>query len=365
MSKSSFKRIGALSAVLGCCSAWAQTNSTDQPYSGAGTALEPPSSPRLNRIGLSYAMGINISVDFRHLGGLQLSDPGPALGGAYNRNYDNGYNRVDVSGNANNQTWYWGYSSPNSVQGNNLLLQSDSTPSTAHVGKYQDDPQSGLELTYNRELVRRERWRLGLEGAFGYMALSFSDSEALSYFANRTSDTFALNGVIPPQPPYAGTFQGPGPVISSAPSQRSVTFLSDAATILGQRKLDADVFLFRLGPYFELPLSHKFYLDISGGLTLGWADTQFSYQEQVLVSDPTYGINLVSAPRSGSGSQSEFLIGGYAGASIGYDVTERIRVSAGALYQATGEAFNNQSGKQSVLDLGKSIIFTIGASYSF
>src|SRR5881398_2810121 len=71
--------------------------------------LDPASLEFKNRIGISYRMGLNITVDFKKLGGLGLSDPGAATGGAVNRNYDNRYNRVDSSGNANNQTWYWGY----------------------------------------------------------------------------------------------------------------------------------------------------------------------------------------------------------------------------------------------------------------
>src|SRR5690242_3901630 len=78
----------------------------------ASVNLEPAAPEFKNRIGLSYRMGLNITVDFKKLGGLGLSNPGPATGGAVNRNYDNGYNRVDSSGNAGNQTWYWGYSSP-------------------------------------------------------------------------------------------------------------------------------------------------------------------------------------------------------------------------------------------------------------
>jgi hypothetical protein len=344
---------------------WAQTNNAPAAEPAPVLGLEATPPPRLNRIGLSYAMGVNISVDFRKLGGLQLTDPGPVIGGAVNRNYDDGYNRVDISGNAGNRTWYWGYSSPQSLQGDHLVLQSDSTPATAHSGEYQHRPQSGVELTYNRELTRGKRWRVGLEGAFGYMALSFRDNQTLHYFVDRTSDSFALNGVIPPQPPYNGTFQGPGPIISSAPSGRSVATLSDAATITGERTLDCDLFTLRFGPYFEVPLTRKLILSLGGGLTLAWADSQFSFQEQVFISDPLYGINLASGPRSGGGSQTDFLVGGYGGGSLGYDITERVRLLAGVLYQAAGRAVGDHGGKQSVLDLGKSVIFTVGASYAF
>src|SRR5580765_8982885 len=96
------------------------TNAPAEKYTPPPTIkLEPEQPDYLNRIGLNYRMGLNISVDFHRLGGLALSDPGPAHGSAVNRHYDNGYNLVDSSTNAGGYTWFWGYNSPNSVQGGN------------------------------------------------------------------------------------------------------------------------------------------------------------------------------------------------------------------------------------------------------
>jgi hypothetical protein len=342
----------------------AQTNET--PGSAAGE-FEPAPPPKLNKVSLSYRMGLNMKVDFKNLGGLQLSDPGPATGSAYNRNYDNGYNRVDISGNHDDLTWYWGYENDLSHQGSTLTLQSESTPPTAASGQYQDHPQSGVELSYSREFSRGKRWRLGLEGAFGYTAISIQDEQTLNYFVNRTSDSFGLGPVIPPLPPYAGTYAGPGPLISSslAPGDRSVTTLNSAATILGERRVDSDVFTLRIGPYLEVPLNRKFSLNFGGGFTLAWADTQFSFRETVMISDPLYNINLTSTLRSGSGSETDFLIGGYAGAGLSYAISDQVGVFAGAMFQAAGNAVNKENGKQSVLNLGQSVIVSIGASYSF
>ena len=44
--------------------------------------LEPVSPEYKSRIGLTYLMGLNITVDFKRLGGLALSDPGSATGTA-------------------------------------------------------------------------------------------------------------------------------------------------------------------------------------------------------------------------------------------------------------------------------------------
>src|SRR4030095_15112566 len=80
--------------------AGAQTSSTMPEVQAPPTVkLEPVENDTKNRIGIGYLMGLNISVDFRHLGGLALSDPGPSTGSRFNRSYDDGYNRVDVSTN--------------------------------------------------------------------------------------------------------------------------------------------------------------------------------------------------------------------------------------------------------------------------
>ena len=358
------QRFVVAAALLAGLGAGAQTN--DAPGSQAVEFDQAP-PPKLNKIGLSYRMGMNITADFKKLGGLQLSDPGPATGSTYNRNYDNGYNRVDISGNAGGTTWYWGYDNPISVQGNTLTLQSESTPATATSGKYEDYPQSGVELTYSRELTRGKRWRFGLESGLGYTAISIKDEQTLNYFVNRTSDTFALGSVIPPLPPYAGTFEGPGPLISSSltPENRSVSLLSDAATIQGTRRFESDLFTLRLGPYFEIPLSRKFAVTLNGGLTLGFADSKFSFNETVFISDPLYNINLASGSRSGSDRETDFLVGGYAGANLSYAISDRVGVFAGAMFQAAGESVSKAQGKESILDLGKSVIISIGATYSF
>jgi hypothetical protein len=351
-------------SVLSTPACLGQANPPSAPETVPAITLESPEQPLPNRIGLSYRAGINIKVDFRNLGGLQVSDPGPATGIA-DRNYDNGYNRIPTPQNNLGLTWYWGYFSPNSVQGDSLVLQSDATPATASSGTYQRDPQSGVELTYARELARGKHWRAGLEGAFGYTALWFRDNQTLNYFVDRTGDSFTLNGVIPPTEPYYGLPSHPAALIPAVPSDRTTIVVPGAATILGQRKLDADLFTLRLGPYLELPLSRKFFLNLSGGLTLGVADTRFSFQEQVLISDPYYGISLDSGIRGASGSHAEFLVGGYAGGNLAFAVSERVRVVGGVIYQMAGHAINDQAGKQSVLDLGKSLIFSLGATYSF
>ena len=327
--------------------------------------LEPVSEEAKNRIGMSYLMGMNITVDFKRLGGLALSNPGSPTGSAVNRNYDNGYSRVDVSTNAGGMTWYWGYQNPNSAQGNNLSLQSYAMPDHTHSNGNQDDPQSGVEIFYQRELLRGKKWRLGATAAFGYTYVSINDSQTLKNTAYRTNDTYTLGGIIPPLAPYNGTFQGPGPLISSTPASRTTDVLARAATITGERSVESDVFTWRLGPYLELPIYKRLSLLLEGGLTLAVADTTYHYKANVSISDPANNIELVSKTRRGTVSETDFLVGAYAGGSIEYQLTKQITLLAGAHYQTAGESVDKLGKTESVLNFGSSVIVSVGAIYSF
>jgi len=322
-----------------------------------------------NRLSLSYRLGLNITADFRRLGGFSpANDPGPDSGAAENRNYDNGYNRVDITGNnhplAPNTTWYWGYQGSSAIQGQNLVLESVSSPANAVSKNNDDGVNHGFELSYQREFVRKEKWRGGLEAAFGFTTLSINDSHVLHNEVSVIQDTFTLpEGVesIPGYPDgYAGTYEGPGTVIDSSlnPGQRVRSVVSSATTITGTRELDANIYLIRLGPYAEFPITEKFAAFLSGGLSLAIGDTQFTYTE-------TVDYNGTRAVRADSGSQLDVLVGGYIGGGLSYAFNEKWGVFAGAQFQTAGRSINKVGGKESVLDMGETVVVTVGVSRSW
>jgi hypothetical protein len=327
--------------------------------------LEPPNAPR-HRFTLSYRMGLNITADFKRLGGFTpLSNPGAAAGGAEDRTYDNGYNLVDITGNDHgpgfeNTTWNWGYSDPGAVQGNTMVLSSSSSPSDRVSKNNTDDPQNGLEVGYSRQFWQNGKWRFGLEGALGYTQLSVHDSHVLNGTIITTTDTFVIpDGVVLPPTPYAGTYEGPGPVISSDPFQRETVVTTETTTITGRRKLESTVYGLRLGPYAQLPLNDRFSLFINTGLYLAVGDTRFTFNETVVVDD------VGTQSRAGSGSQTDFLVGAYFGGNIEYALTEEVGLFVGAQFQTAGRSINQEDGKTAILDMGQAVIVSVGASYSF
>jgi hypothetical protein len=339
--------------------------------------LEKISDEPRNRIGISYRMGLNIHADFKKLGGVAASSnpnshTDPAHTNTTIRTYDSGsYVGTDITGNDHgpgfeNTTWYWGYASGGSVQGNSLVLSSSSSPANGVTKDSNDGPQSGVEITYDHEFFRKNKWRFGLESAFGYMRISAGDNRTLTAMVNRITDTYTIpGGVIVPPPGHAGTYEGPGAVIGADPSGHTQTMTTQAGdTIEGSRSLDSNVFSFRLGPYVEYPLSQRFSLLFSGGLYLVVGDSHFEFREKVTIVDPVTGVATVEN-HSGSSSQTDFLVGGYVGMNVMYSLTKNVDLFVGAQLESGGRSVTHSSGKEAVLNMGKSVVVSIGASYSF
>src|SRR3954465_14599669 len=178
-----------------------------------------------NRLSFGARFGMNFKAAF---GGSPAVNPGPAVAGA-DHTYNDGYVLTDISGNAGGVTWNWGYrngsQNPPAGVGNTAsmlfhAIQFDSPSAAANNKSVTDDPQYGGELIYQRLMGRfpsSGRW--GLELALGYTDLDIRDNRSATGAATLTTDTFPLNGVLPPLPPYSGTFQGPGPLLGDTPTR--------------------------------------------------------------------------------------------------------------------------------------------------
>jgi hypothetical protein len=353
-----------LVSMIMASAASAQTRQVTPEDVGCGCS-EP-----LNRFGLNYRAGFNITAKFKHLGGFaSASNPGPAPAeevGNANRIYDDGYNRVDSSGNAGGFTSFWGYDhssqyDPSAFNNTgSITMHSSSASGTANSKNQEDDPQHGVELTYNRELGKIGSIKWGIEGAVNYTDLTIHNDGNFFTDAQTTSDTFALNGVIPPEAPYHATFeQESGPVLSSNPSSRTTDSVANGALISGRHNFDADMYGLRLGPYVEIPICPKFAVSLSGGLAAVWVNSQFKYQESLSVGGS-------AGPSShGNGSHDDVLPGGYVGGNLLFAINQNINLAVGAQYQSVGTYTHKENGRVAQLDLGNSVFLTAGLGFSF
>jgi hypothetical protein len=322
--------------------------------------LDPQPAPSLNRFSLNYRMGFNAPLSFKHLGGYPpLSNARTTLDGdPYN--YDNGY-VIPISGSPSPYTYYWGYDSASQVSGNTITMQRSSSPASASSNDHYDSPTPGFELAYNRELIRKTSWRGGLEGAFGYTYMSIRDAGTQPVNVTRVNDTFTVPGGVPaiPPAPYQGRLALPGPLIGASPTSSMTEILQDGS-LTGSRSFSADLFCFRLGPYFEIPLSKSISFTLGGGFALMYVNSELSYNETVTV--PGAGNPL---PHQASGSATGLLPGGYVEGVFSVALSDAWAFVAGAQLESVGQYTQTLNGEQAVLDLSKAIFVTLGLSYSF
>lgn len=336
--------------------------------------LEAPKPESLNRFGLSFRMGFNVSTCFRNFGNFASALPqSPPLvtpdGDPYN--YDNGYVYPDAGTANSGLTHYWGYQDASQLPGNGTILMQRSTSQGASPGfssgDRRDDVLPGMELTYNRELGRIRKLHWGLEAAFNYMNVNINDRQPLR--GRATVATSVLTDAYPllvpenlmPPAPYTGRKNVPAVVIGASPTSSSTAMEQDSVTetVRGTRHFDADIFGFRLGPYLEMPLGGKVTAALSGGLSLAAVTSDFSFTETIEAG------SVILPTRRGAGSHSDLLVGGYVEGNVSYALTQSAGLFAGVQFQDLGRYAQSVNRREAVLDLSRSIFATLGFSYSF
>jgi hypothetical protein len=318
-----------------------------------------------NRLTLSARFGFNISAHFKGLSTLPPPSATRKTPRGDNYNYDDGYVLTDQTGNFGGQSWYWGYdNSAQQISGNNIVLNRSTVAGNAGSVTPEDEISYGAELLYSRLLYKKDKWRFGLEVAGNYGNLSLSDSRTLSAPVNRTSYPFPFAaGTTPPgatpDAPYQGSYEGPGFVIGDTPGESTSTIVPNGASIAGNRKFDANLWGFRVGPYVEYPLNQYIKLSLSGGFAGALVDAEASWRESVIIAG-SQGEAL-----SGSGHTDKMQFGFYAAATLSWQFAERWSALAGVQYQDLGDFTHAFGGRAVQLDLSSSIFATIGVSWSF
>ena len=314
-----------------------------------------------NRLTFSARFGFGIKANFKSI--KPTSTPNNLRntpdGDPYN--YDDGYVggvgglRPDISGNAGGQTWYWGYDGASQVSGDTILLSRSGAVGNYPGHSMRDDPSTGAELVYSRQLFARETTRLGFEAAANYMNLSLDGSTAFLAQLTRVTDAYPFtSGTTPPgvdPDPYQGSFNGPGFLIGDMPVSSSTTIIS-GATLVDRRRLDADIWGFRLGPYAEFPITEDVNLRLSGGMAVALLDTDAAW-------------SITGTALSGKGHNDGVLFGGYLAANLSWQICGNWSAVAGVQYQNLGKYEHSFGGRSVELDMHHSFFVTVGIGFSF
>jgi hypothetical protein len=329
------------------------------PFTMRGQDL--PDNP--NRWSLGPRFGMNFKADF-HLRAIAspanpAANPRIAAGGV-DHNYQDGYVLVDSSGNAGGLTWNWGYQNGSQVVGDTMQFHSSQSQSSSLPANHgvTGDPQSGLELVYQRvvgNLPFMSSGRWGLEAGFGYTDIDLHDNRSGTGLTTVTTDAFQLNGVLPPGAGYNGTFQGPGTLLGDTPTRTTASYTTAQTS---QQRLSGQLYTIRIGPFAEWNFTSKLSLAASVGLTLAPACVDYDFSETTSSSGGT-------SVTSGHSSKTDLLYGPYVGGTLRYDFTKHWGVYVGVQFQSLTDLQQSIGTHTARLDPGATVYGTIGAMWSF
>lgn len=308
--------------------------------------------PYPNRLSFGVRFGLNYQADFQNSATyFNPVSPGTAIAGV-NHQYDDGYVRVDASGNFGGLTSYWGYQNAGQVVGTGMEFHALGVPAPSSVT---ENPQHGLELIYQRilgTLPGGNSGCWGLEFGFGYTEIDLYNPG--SGTASVLTDTYPLGGVQPPLPGYQGTSTGPGALLGGTPV-RTV----GAGTVGGYQELTGRMYGFRVGPYGEWDLAPNFGIIASAGFTLAPTRVDYNFAETITLA------NGSSYSSSGSGTQKDNLYGPYASLMIRLESEGRWGIYVGAQVQSLNSLEQTVGTRTATLDPGATISLSAGFSRRF
>lgn len=311
---------------------------------------------------LGGVVGFNLRADFQLNGQFSVSgadQAGPVGVSGANHIYDDGYVRVDNTGNAQGYTSFWGYQNAAQYDAANqrLVMRSSSSFGLTDSTQVEGDPQAGFDLAYGGHLMRVGGARLGWDLGFTWLPVSITDHRALSTVFTRKVHAFDTAGIVLPDAPYNGGASGIGPTIHDV-----ATALPDETspgTLTGSRTLDVTLYNVRLGPWLHWQLGPQFAFSLGAGGAVGIASTEYNYNETIVFADGS------QAPNRGSFGRTQVVYGGYVETAILYRTPENADVYIGARFMTLGDTSISSQGRSAQLELGTGLYLTAGINWPF
>jgi hypothetical protein len=277
--------------------------------------------------------------------------------------FADGFVLPDVGGSAA-QTWNWGYQNASQIVGTDLLMHRfDTVPSAGKRDLNVDDPLLGAELIggywFTEFEVFRKPARFGLEVGYGYSDFSNRLNSTSAGAATYTTSTYPLNGIIPPLPPYAGTFNGPGPLLTLTPS--GTTTIASAATTVFQGNLDATFQSLRFGPSVQIDLTPKISLGLGAGASSVYTSATLNYTETTTFANA----GVPSINNAVNLNRSRWEPGFYFEAIGNYRFTQHVGAFAGGDYRYNNSLNFGDSAHKVEINLGSTFAAKAGVSFEF
>lgn len=207
----------------------------------------------------------------------QQEPSGAASAAGYaDRTYEDGFVNVDPGTVASGDglTWFWGYESPAQYNAaadtlsfaagsGGARLRHSVVSSTDLRGEDTMDAW-GIGASAGRDLMTKGRVKVGIRVG-GDVVWGIESTVRQSTYSERLSretfsvvDVYDLEGVVPPAAPYAGTLDGPGPLIANIPGRRAETVTGGSSwTAENEVMLDLTIAIQELwvGPRVDVELA--------------------------------------------------------------------------------------------------------------
>jgi len=359
-----------LSAVLLVCGAQGQERSQSR-----------------HQFGVQVPVWFNAKANFS---ARRATNPGPNDGNpATDRFYDDGFNRVDSTGNAVSpappanysfpRTSFFGYTSDAQatsipgvtpatdpdpgLTGGTLALHSVAINGGEYTRPFSQQPLPGIEFFYRYDWLEKKKWSVDLEAGVSYQHADWEQAGAVGATADVLTDIFGLGGVVLPAgtAPFSGLFANtiPGaPVIGSTPTRTETTV---PATVTGQRNLRVDTLHLRLGPALEWRFAQRWRAHALAGAAFGWSHSRFDFTDSVTVADPT----VPTVSQTGSGSGGHTWVGVYTAVRLERQLFKKWEAHA-EIRRIWQESFHQGAGVRSArIDSAKGLGAVIGLSRRF
>lgn len=315
----------------------------------------------MNHFRLGGFVGMNIKADFKLSGTFAVSgsSPGQSGVGGVNHFYDDGYVRLDDTGNAGGYTSYWGYNNALQFDGaNTLTFHSANSYTTSGGAEVSASPQIGVDLAYGGHLYRMGSAFVGWELGFGWLPINIKDDSQLTATVSRTVHQFDTAGIVVPTAPYNGGSSGLGSTIRD-----TATALPDdvvgGASVGGSRELDVTLYNFRLGPTVHWELHPKIAMAVSGGAAMGIINGDLKFNETLNFTGGG------SANSSGSFSDTQLTYGGYLAGKLMYHAVENGDYYIAVQYMPMSSVTFSGGGREARLNMSGGLYISAGVNWPF
>jgi len=304
-------------------------------------------------------VGFNLKAEFSMSGTFNVASGNPGTaGGEQNHDYDDGYVRLDATGNDLDLTWNWGYESAGQLQNGLLSFHSLQSYTATASGSADSDAQVGFDTAYGGRLTRMWGGTLGWEFGFGFLPVEITDTLSSPANVTRLVHTFDTGGILLPQAPYQGSFNGPGATISDVAVQ-SFQALS-GVPLTSSQTLDVKLYNFRLGPTLQWELHPRVAVVVSAGAAFGIVTGDLEYNDTLL-----FAADGTTASNQGQIGDTQFVYGGYIGGTLLYHAVKNGDFYLGFQYMPMSSATFSGDGREAKLDLTGGLYISAGINWPF